>query len=245
MVNKKIIKESLGDEWSWVKGSYRMRLTEYMDIKNTPHPTERDEWVDVYRLFGLKVYLREDSKYVNPDFEYYNPLNVLGEIIDEQTYDYQLPIQVMWENGTKNSYHPRDLDVFIDDRLNESTENDLQWIEDIEPHQTYKIVNDMSMYISGWVLDNLNLDNQIRFNRKEYDLGVYRWAHGGFNYRFTAKARELKKDVFGSSDWHQVMGLSGDSGFGYSFITKRNTIGKRGRKQIFKQIIDRLGLDSF
>jgi hypothetical protein len=42
-----------------------------------------------------------------------------------------------------------------------------------------------------------------------------------------------------------VVGTSGDSGFGYSFINKRNTLGKRARQQIFKQIIDKYNLQKY
>jgi hypothetical protein len=41
---------------------------------------------------------------------------------------------------------------------------------------------------------------------------------------------------------YRVVGTSGDFGFGYSFITKRNTLGKRNRQQIFSQIMDKYGL---
>jgi hypothetical protein len=43
----------------------------------------------------------------------------------------------------------------------------------------------------------------------------------------------------------RVVGTSGDSGFGYGFISTRNTLGKRARMQIFKQIIDKYKLDSY
>jgi hypothetical protein len=44
---------------------------------------------------------------------------------------------------------------------------------------------------------------------------------------------------------YKVVGASGDSGFGYSFITKRNTLGKRNRQQIFSQIIDKYKLKKY
>ena len=45
----------------------------------------------------------------------------------------------------------------------------------------------------------------------------------------------------------RVIGRSGDYGFGdsYAGISKRNTIGKRGRTQIFKQIIEKYKLNSY
>jgi hypothetical protein len=48
----------------------------------------------------------------------------------------------------------------------------------------------------------------------------------------------------GQKIW-RVVGQSGDYGFGYSFITKKNTLGKRARRQIFQQVIDKYGLNSY
>jgi hypothetical protein len=45
--------------------------------------------------------------------------------------------------------------------------------------------------------------------------------------------------------YYKVLGASGDSGFGYSFITKKNTLGVRYRQQIFKQIIDKYDLSKY
>jgi hypothetical protein len=39
--------------------------------------------------------------------------------------------------------------------------------------------------------------------------------------------------------------MSGDSGFGYGFLSQRNTLGKRYRQQIFEQIIDKIKLGEF
>jgi hypothetical protein len=41
------------------------------------------------------------------------------------------------------------------------------------------------------------------------------------------------------------VGSSGDYGFGHHFINKRNTLGKRYRQQIFKQIIEKYGLEPY
>jgi hypothetical protein len=43
----------------------------------------------------------------------------------------------------------------------------------------------------------------------------------------------------------RVAGTCGDHGFGYSFISQRNKIGKRGRAQIFKQIIEKYNLKNY
>ncbi len=99
---------------------------------------------------------------------------------------------------------------------------------------------------------NLFLDNMLvqlmelpegRLNRKEKSLGDFRWTSGGISYRFTASLYPITYSD-GRKVW-RVVGHSGDSGFGYSYITKRNTLGKRVRLQIFKQIIDKYDLDSY
>jgi hypothetical protein len=43
----------------------------------------------------------------------------------------------------------------------------------------------------------------------------------------------------------KVVGTSGSHGFGYAFITKRETLGVRYRQQIFKQILDKYDLKKY
>jgi hypothetical protein len=99
-----------------------------------------------------------------------------------------------------------------------------------------------NMYIDNHLLESLNLEDS--WNKKEKKLGDFRWTSGGMNYKFTAHASSPFISHQGQ-ELRRVLGTCGDSGFGYSFISKRNTIGKRGRKQIFKQIIEKYNLDSF
>ena len=65
----------------------------------------------------------------------------------------------------------------------------------------------------------------------------------GIRYSFTADLIPIKQD--GEITKYRVVGTSGDSGFGYSFITKSNTLGKRARQQIFQQIIDKYNLQKY
>ena len=99
-----------------------------------------------------------------------------------------------------------------------------------------------NMYIDNLLLESLNLEDS--WNKKEKKLGDFRWTSGGMNYKFTAHASIPFKGN-GGQEYRRVVGTCGDHGFGYYFISKRNTIGKRGRKQIFKQIIEKYNLDSF
>ena len=99
-----------------------------------------------------------------------------------------------------------------------------------------------NMYIDNLLLESLNLEDT--WNKKEKKLGDFRWTRSGMNYKFTAYASTPFNGHSGQ-EYRRVLGRSGDSGFGDSSITKRNTIGKRGRTQIFKQIIEKYKLNSY
>lgn len=99
-----------------------------------------------------------------------------------------------------------------------------------------------NMYIDNLLLESFNLEDG--WTKKEKKLGDFRWTSGGMNYKFTANASSPFISHQGQ-ELRRVLGTCGDHGFGYSFITKRNTIGKRGRKQIFKQIIEKYNLESY
>ena len=100
----------------------------------------------------------------------------------------------------------------------------------------------MNMYIDNLLLESLNLEDS--WNKIEKKLGDFRWKSGGMNYKLTSYVSPPFKSQSGQ-ELRRVLGTCGDSGFGYSYITKRNTIGKRGRTQIFKQIIEKYNLESY
>jgi hypothetical protein len=103
----------------------------------------------------------------------------------------------------------------------------------------------MNMYIDDLIILSFNKPINIRIrNHEEVLLGDFTWSSGGSNYKFTAWARSFIDQNNGQKLW-RVVGTCGDHGFGYSFITKRNTIGKKGRDQIFKQIIDKYDLQQY
>ena len=91
-----------------------------------------------------------------------------------------------------------------------------------------------SMWIDDAIVQSLNLKD---FGKNEKILGDFTYGRkNGIKYRFNARlhAGERKGQKF----WF-VIGLSGDSGFGYSFISQRNTLGVTYRKQIFDQVIEK------
>ena len=106
------------------------------------------------------------------------------------------------------------------------------------------ISSEPNLYIDDMLVRLLDLpDANLILNRNEKKLGDFRWTSGGMNYRFSAVLYPVNYGS-GKKMW-RVIGSSGDHGFGYSWITKRNTLGKRARLQIFKQIIDKYDLDSY
>ena len=109
----------------------------------------------------------------------------------------------------------------------------------------YEITSDgMAMYIDQLLLSTIPVSEaKFVFNRGEFELGHFRWTSGGMNYKFTAYLYPLT--LSGGGIKYKVVGNSGDHGFDQSWITKRNTIGKRGRTQIFKQIIEKFNLNKY
>lgn len=111
---------------------------------------------------------------------------------------------------------------------------------DIKP---YYITAEPNLYIDDIIVQSLDLPDAAFGGGREKELGKFSWVSGGIRYSFTAY---LRRTIFSSGkiEW-RVVGQSGDSGFGYSFITQRNTLRKRARMQIFQQIIDKYNLQKY
>jgi len=99
-----------------------------------------------------------------------------------------------------------------------------------------------NMYIDEMLIQTLNLEDT--WDGKEKKLGDFRWISGGMNYRFHSYVSKPFINVHGQ-EFRRVAGNSGDHGFGHGFNSKKNTLGKRARMQIFKQVIDKYKLDSY
>lgn len=109
----------------------------------------------------------------------------------------------------------------------------------IKPYYT-STSSEPNLYISDLIVQSLDLPNAPFSRGNEKELGKFFWVSGGIRYSFTAYLRRQEYHS-GKVEW-RVVGQSGDSGFGYSFITQKNTLGKRARMQIFQQIIDKYNL---
>ena len=108
--------------------------------------------------------------------------------------------------------------------------------------EPYTITSQPNLYIDDLIVKMLDLPD-TDYTKKEKVLGKVSWTSGGIRYQFNARLY-LGGFSNGKIMW-RVVGTSGDSGFGYGWISTRNTLGKRARMQIFKQIIDKYKLDSY
>lgn len=100
----------------------------------------------------------------------------------------------------------------------------------------------MNMYLDPSIVELMGLKDGHYNNEKI--LGRFSYGSpNGLRYAFASFLQPIKQDD--KVIKYRVVGTSGDSGFGYSFITKRNILGKRYRQQIFKQIIDKYGLGEY
>jgi hypothetical protein len=109
----------------------------------------------------------------------------------------------------------------------------------------YLSTDGMNLYLHEALVNELGLGNLNSFNSfsNPKTLGKFRYgSKNDIQYAFTANLLPAKLH---NQTYYRVVGTSGDSGFGYDYITKRNTLGKRYRQQIFKQIIDKYDLSKY
>lgn len=100
----------------------------------------------------------------------------------------------------------------------------------------------MSMYLHPMLVELMGLKDGTWKGEKL--LGKFGYGSpNGIRYSFTANLHPQTQN--GEVIRYKVIGTSGDSGFGYSFINKRDILGKRYRQQIFKQIVDKFGLEKY
>lgn len=107
----------------------------------------------------------------------------------------------------------------------------------------YLSTDGMNLYLHEALVDELGLEDITWISRSEKKLGKFRYgSKNDIPYAFTANLLPAKLH---NQTYYRVVGTSGDSGFGYGHINKRNTLGKRYRQQIFKQIIDKYDLSKY
>lgn len=115
--------------------------------------------------------------------------------------------------------------------------------EDTNTPIAYMSLDGLNFYLHAALVNELGLEHRTLGSRKEKELGKFAYgSKNGHRYAFNAT---LTPTRLHDQNYYRVIGTSGDSGFGYSFINQRNTLGKRYRQQIFKQIIDKYNLEPY
>lgn len=167
-------------------------------------------------------------------------------IITESQYNFLLNEQEEQENPLKNKLRSMGLEKFsklvggINNVIDKIYDGDLiGFSDDSHTPIAYMSLDGMSFYLHEELVKQLGFNNIERDYSGEKRLGDFTFGSKNDIYKFRANLSPTKLH---NQTYYKVVGTSGDYGFGYSFITKRNTLGKRYRQQIFKQIIDKYNL---
>jgi hypothetical protein len=119
----------------------------------------------------------------------------------------------------------------------------MKFSEDTHTPLAYMSTDKLNLYLHEVLVEKLGLKDKNYLSRNEKELGDFRFgSKNGLGYKFTAT---LSPTRLHNQRYYKVVGISGDSGFGYAYINKKNTLGVRYRQQIFQQIIDKYGLEPF
>ena len=136
----------------------------------------------------------------------------------------------------------------IENVVNLAYDGDLiKFSEDTTTPIVYMGTDGMNLYLHEALVNELGLEN-VNSSPSTYSrpktLGKFVYgSKKTIQYSFTANLEPIR--LHDQLLYYKVVGRSGDSGFGYSFIKKSDTLGKRYRQQIFKQIIDKYGLKPY
>jgi hypothetical protein len=168
---------------------------------------------------------------------------LIRKILKEETSADQKEIiqDIMNEFGNKTAIkYLGGLDNFI----NIMYDGDLiKFSEDTTTPLAYMSLDRMNLYLHKALVDELGIEDSKSWYSGEKDLGKFRFgSKNGHEFNFNARMRPQRVH---DQEYYKVLGMSGDSGFGYTDITKKNTLGVRYRQQIFKQIIDKYGLEPY
>ena len=130
----------------------------------------------------------------------------------------------------------------VDNFINIMYDGDLiKFSKDTRTPMAYISSIELNLYLHEALVKKLNFEDAVW--RGEKELGNFTFgSKNDIQYKFRAN---LLPTRLHNQTYYKVVGTSGDSGFGYYGFTKRNTLGKRYRQQIFKQIIDKYGLEPY
>jgi hypothetical protein len=120
--------------------------------------------------------------------------------------------------------------------------NDFDWADEAPDIDYPTITTDTyNMYMTTnavkYLLNKENRNIETEPKPKFIQYKNMRWVSGGMTYTLSVEIYQRGENKWG------VRGMCGDSGWGYVWLTKRQTIGKRGKKQIFNQIMSEFPSD--
>lgn len=121
-----------------------------------------------------------------------------------------------------------------------------EFFEKYGRYPVYVSSDGMEMYIADFLSPIMNKQRQV--GKQIFLNDNFKIKTGGINYSFTVilvKVRLLSHDWSDNQYFWKVTGTTGSHGFGLSFISKRETFGKRARKQVFDQVIEKYNLKPF
>ena len=121
----------------------------------------------------------------------------------------------------------------------------LNFSEDTHTPIAYLSIDGMNLYLHEVLVKELGFkDRKLGYSSGEKELGEFSFgSKDGMEFKFNAR---LKPTRVHDQTYYKVLGMSeGLSGFGYSDTSKKNTLGKRYRQQIFKQIINKYDLPKY
>ena len=119
----------------------------------------------------------------------------------------------------------------------------LKFSEETNTPLAYMSLDRMNLYLHKALVNELGINDTRFVGRDEKEIGKLRYgSKNGHMYVFNAT---LVPTRLHDQKYYKVAGTSGDSGFGYSFINKKNVLGVKYRQQIFKQIIDKYDLSKY
>ena len=120
--------------------------------------------------------------------------------------------------------------------------NLIKFSEDTITPISYLSTDGMNLYLHEGLVKQLGIQDLSNPN-DEYYLGKFTFgSQDGTKYSIHTR---LEPARLHNQFYYKVVGTSGDYGFNRHFILKKNTLGKRYRQQIFKQIIDKYGLKPY
>ena len=150
---------------------------------------------------------------------------IIQDIIDE--FGYETAIKYL---GGVNNF----INIMYDGDL-------IKFSKDTITPIVYMSSIELNLYLHEALVKQLDFEDAVW--RGEKELGNFTFgSKNDIQYKFRAN---LLPTRLHNQTYYKVVGTSGDSGFGYGYITKRNTLGKRYRQQIFKQIIDKYDLEPY